>query len=234
MKTINRLTVAIRTVGPLAHRHPSFQSPVTNHQSLSLVGRNTLVVLFLALSICFGTIPAFSQSSGNSTIKADLAKRTQDVHWPSGFSPDEATLFAHNEVFIKASCATVWRHLVDAQNWPKWYPNAEDVKIANNQSGALQQDSIFEWSTFSLPIISFVHEFVPNSRLAWFGKSKGLDAVFYHTWYLVPTSEGCQMITEEVVQGPGAVTFRDKDPSALHRGHEAWLKGLKQVSENQS
>jgi hypothetical protein len=232
MKTSNRLTVAIRTIEPLAHRDPSFQSPITNHQSPALVGQNTLVVLFLALSICLGTVPAFSQSSGDSTIADDLAKRTQDIHWPSGFSPDEATLFAHNEIFIKASCATVWRHLVDAQNWSKWYPNAQDVKIANNQSGALQQDSIFEWSTFSLPIISFVHEFVPNSRLAWFGKSKGLDAVFYHTWYLVPTSDGCQMITEEVVQGPGAVTFRDKDSSALHRGHEIWLKGLKQVSES--
>jgi hypothetical protein len=197
-------------------------------------GRNRFAVAILALSICLGTIPAFAQASGESTIKDDLAQRSQDIRWPSGFSPGEATLFAHNEVFIKASRETVWRHLVDAQNWPKWYPNAQDVKIANNQSGGLQQDSIFEWSTFSLPIISIVHEFVPNSRLAWFGKSKGLDAVFYHTWYLVPTSDGCQMITEEVVQGPGAVTFRDKDPSALHRGHEAWLKGLKQVSENQS
>ena len=42
------------------------------------------------------------------------------------------------------------------------------------------------------------------------------------------------MITEEVVQGPGAIAFRDKDPSAMHRGHEAWLNGLKQVSENRT
>jgi hypothetical protein len=227
MKTNSRLTAAIRTIGPLTHLHPSYQSAVP-------VRQNTLMVLLLALSICLGTVPAFSQSSGESTIKDDLAKRSPDIHWPSGFSPSEATLFAHNEVFIKASCTTVWRHLVDAQNWPNWYPNAQDVKIANNRSGALQQDSIFEWSTFSLPITSIVHEFVPNSRLAWFGKSKGLDAVFYHTWYLVPTPDGCQMITEEVVQGPGAVAFRDKDPSALHRGHEVWLNGLKQASESQS
>jgi hypothetical protein len=80
---------------------------------------------------------------------------------------------------------------------------------------ALQQDSIFEWSTFSLPIVSIVHEFVPNSRLAWFGKSKGLDALFYHTWYLVKTSDGCEMITEEVVQGPGAVAFFGTKTQAL-------------------
>jgi len=220
MRTNGRLTAISGMMRRSDYLHPS--------------GRNRFAVTILALSICLGTIPAFAQASGDSTIKDDLAKRSQDIHWPSGFSPGEATLFAHNEVFIKASCETVWRRLVDAQNWPKWYPNAQDVKIANNQSSALQQDSIFEWSTFSLPIISIVHEFVPNSRLAWFGKSQGLDAVFYHTWYLVKTSGGCQMITEEVVQGPGAVTFRDKDPSALHRGHEAWLKGLKQISESQS
>jgi len=220
MRTHGRLTAISGMMRRSDYLHPS--------------GRNRFAVTILALSICLGTIPAFAQASGDSTIKDDLAKRSQDIHWPSGFSPGEATLFAHNEVFIKASCETVWRRLVDAQNWPKWYPNAQDVKIANNQSSALQQDSIFEWSTFSLPIISIVHEFVPNRRLAWFGKSQGLDAVFYHTWYLVKTSGGCQMITEEVVQGPGAVTFRDKDPSALHRGHEAWLKGLKQVSESQS
>jgi hypothetical protein len=40
------------------------------------------------------------------------------------------------------------------------------------------------------------------------------------------------MITEEVVQGPGAVAFREKDPSALHRGHEVWLKNLTQLAEN--
>ena len=195
-------------------------------------GRNIFAVSLLALSICCGTTPLFSQSTADSTIKEDLAKRSPDIHWPAGFSPGDAALFAHNEVFIKAPSATVWQHLVAAQNWPAWYPNAQDVKIANNRSGALQPDSIFEWSTFGLPITSFVHEFVPNSRLAWFGKSKGLDAVFYHTWYLVPTSDGCQMITEEAVQGPGAIAFRDKDPSAMHRGHEAWLNGLKQVSES--
>jgi hypothetical protein len=197
-------------------------------------GRNIFAVSLLALSIWCGTAPLFSQSTADSTIKDDLGKRSPDIHWPAGFSPGDAALFAHNEVFVKAPCATVWQHLVAAQNWPAWYPNAQDVKIANNQSGALQPDSIFEWSTFGLPITSIVHEFVPNSRLAWFGKSKGLDAVFYHSWYLVPTSDGCQMITEEVVQGPGAIAFRDKDPSAMHRGHAAWLNGLKQVSENRA
>jgi uncharacterized protein YndB with AHSA1/START domain len=194
--------------------------------------RNIVAFSLLTLGLTCVATPLFSQSTADSTIENDLAKRSPDIHWPAGFSPSDAALFAHNEIFIKAPCATVWQHLVDAQSWPAWYPNAHDVKIANNPSGALQQDSIFEWNTFGLPITAIVHEFVPNSRLAWFAKSKGLDAVFYHAWYLVPTSDGCQVITEEVHEGPGATAFRDKDPSAIHRGHQVWLNGLKQVSEN--
>jgi hypothetical protein len=38
-------------------------------------------------------------------------------------------------------------------------------------------------------------------------------------------------VTEEVVRGPGAVEFREKDPDAMHRGHDLWLSALKQVSE---
>jgi hypothetical protein len=201
-------------------------------RNLDGLGINSCSALLLGLSICLGSVSGFSQSSPDSTIKDDLAKQSSDIHWPAGFSPDGAALFAHNSIFIKAPSATVWRHLVEAQKWPTWYPNSQDVKIANDRSGSLQQDSIFEWSTFGLPITSIVHEFVPERRVGWFGKGRGLDAVFYHTWYLVPTSDGCQMITEEVVQGSGAITFREKDPSGLHRSHEVWLNNLKQLSEN--
>jgi uncharacterized protein YndB with AHSA1/START domain len=219
MKT-DYLSVAavVRGVGPLRH--------------LRCLVKNSLYVLLLGLSICLGTVSGFSQSYPDSIIKDDLAKRSSDIHWPPGFSPDGAVLFAHNSIFIKAPSATVWRHLVEAQKWPTWYPNSEDVQIANDRSGALQQDGIFEWNTFGLPVTSIVHEFVPDSRLGWFGKSRGLDAVFYHTWYLVSTLDGCQMITEEVVQGPGAIAFRERDPSGLHRSHEIWLNKLKQLSEN--
>src|SRR5258708_32738905 len=72
-------------------------------------GRNIFAVSLLALSICCGTGPLFSQSTADSTIKDDLAKRSPDIHWPAGFSPADAAFFAHNEGFIKAPCATVWQ-----------------------------------------------------------------------------------------------------------------------------
>ena len=69
--------------------------------------------------------------------------------------------------------------------------------------------------------------------IAWdgLGKGAGVDAIFYHTWLLVPTSDGCQVVTEEVAKGPGAIAFRKSDPNALHRGHELWLSSLKLLSE---
>jgi uncharacterized protein YndB with AHSA1/START domain len=40
-----------------------------------------------------------------------------------------ADLFAHNGLSIEASCETVWKHLIDAEKWPQWYPNSKDVQL---------------------------------------------------------------------------------------------------------
>jgi hypothetical protein len=93
----------------------------------------------------------------------------------------------------------------------------------------LRADSRFTWSTFGLPIVSTMHEFVPNSRAGWFGTSKDLDA--YHTWLLLPATEGCRVVTEEVVKGKAAIALRESDPNAMHKGHDLWLAMLKHVSE---
>ena len=157
------------------------------------------------------------------------AKHSPDLHWPAGFSPDHADLFAHNEIFIAASCASVWQHLVEAPKWPLWYSNAHDVHILNDRTGLLQQDSKFEFDTFGMHFDAQVSEYVPKTRLAWFGK--GPDVKAYHTWLLAPLASGCQVITEEVAKGPVAVGIRKSDPNAMHKGHELWLTSLKQLSE---
>uniref|UniRef100_UPI00406CB3E2 hypothetical protein n=1 Tax=Inquilinus sp. OTU3971 TaxID=3043855 RepID=UPI00406CB3E2 len=66
-------------------------------------------------------------------------------------------------------------------------------------------------------------------RIGWFGQATGIDA--YHTWLLTPTSGGCQVITEEVVKGPGAVSLRNSDLAAMHKGHDVWLSTLKILAE---
>jgi hypothetical protein len=159
----------------------------------------------------------------------DGTKRSPGIHWPAGFSPDDADMFAHNEIYINASCATVWRHLVEAPKWPLWYSNSQDVHILNDRTGLLQQDSRFEFNTFGMHIDAEVSEYVPNSRLGWFGK--GTDVNAYHTWLFAPLARGCQVVTEEVAKGPGAIGIRKSDPNAMYKGHELWVTSLKQLSE---
>src|SRR5580692_3384515 len=62
------------------------------------------------------------------SMRSDLANRENDIHWPQGFDPSQADLFSHNELLINASCARIWSHIIDANKWPEWYSNAEEVK----------------------------------------------------------------------------------------------------------
>jgi hypothetical protein len=163
------------------------------------------------------------------TFNEDGAQRSKDIHWPDGFHPEQADLFAHNEIVVYTSCEKVFANLIDAPVWPSWYPNSHTVKLLNSPDGKLHEGTQFSWDTFGVHIESQVHEFVPNSRLGWFGNGTGMNA--YHTFLLIRTNEGCHIVTEEVVKGPGAVEFRQKQPNAMHEGHDLWLSTLKQHSE---
>jgi hypothetical protein len=155
--------------------------------------------------------------------------RSPEIHWPAGFSPDDADLFAHNEIFISAPCSRIWQLLVEAPKWPLWYPNSANVRILNDHHGLLQQGTEFEFDTFGLHIDAKISEFVPESRMGWFGKGTGIDA--YHPWLFVPVSKGCRVVTEEVAKGPVAIEIRKTDPNGMHKGHDLWLSKLKSLSE---
>lgn len=163
------------------------------------------------------------------TFNGDGAQRSKNIHWPDGFHPEQADLFTHNEIVVHASCEKVFATLVDAQVWPSWYPNSHNVKLLNSPDGKLHKGTEFSWNTFDVPIESRVHEFVSNSRLGWFGNGTGMNA--YHTFLLLKAGEGCHVVTEEVVKGSGAVEFREKQPNAMHEGHDLWLSTLKQRFE---
>jgi uncharacterized protein YndB with AHSA1/START domain len=163
------------------------------------------------------------------TFNADGAKRNPDIHWPHGFHPEQAELFAHNEIVIHATCETVFTNLIDAEKWPSWYSNSKDIKLLNSSDGKLGQDTHFTWETFGVPISSRVHEFVPDSRLGWFGDGPGMSA--YHTFLLLKTEHGCHVVTEEVVKGPGTIDFRKNQPSEMHDKHQLWLTSLKERAE---
>lgn len=175
-----------------------------------------------------GTVSRCRESTTGQSIQIE-PEMMLDIHWPSGFTPDDADLFAHNEISIGAPCFAVWQHLVEAPKWPEWYPNAQQVKILHDLNGRLRPDAMFEFYTFGIDISAQVSEFEVNRRLAWFGDGDHIEA--YHTWLLVPAAFGCQVVTEAVAKGREAIALREEDPDALKRGHQLWLRSLKQIAE---
>jgi hypothetical protein len=171
---------------------------------------------------------AANQTGSNvMSMKSDLANREKDTHWPQGFDPSQADLFSHNELLINTSCARIWSHIID--KWPKWYPNAREVKITGDT--ALKDGTMFRWITFGLPIESKVNEFTPYTRIGWYGYAPGAAPSFYHTWYLKTQGDACIVVTDEVGKGKDAVHLRETDEGLMHRGHDLWLATLKWVSE---
>jgi len=185
------------------------------------------------LSIAALSLVALEASSQPTmTMNGDLANRSPDIHWPPGFDPLKADLFAHNELLIDASCERVWQHIIEAPKWPQWYPNARDVRIVSGSNPVLEVGTAFRWTTFGLTIESRIHEFVPFSRIGWYGYAPGTEPAFYHTWYLTGRGNGCQVVTDEVGNGRDAANLRQTDEDLLHRGHDLWLATLRWVAEN--
>ena len=181
-------------------------------------------------------------------VSSDRAQRSPEVHWPTALSLQTSEMFAHNEIEINASCATVWNRIVQAQLWPQWFPSSGKVKI-NGDYQMLQKNSRFTWSGFDLPLehrfASFppptdskVIEYVPESRIGWV--SYATSSVYgpicdsYHNWFLTPTgAKRCHVIFEEVATGLAAQHARGNCVEILHLSHQRWLEALKKISENQ-
>jgi hypothetical protein len=67
------------------------------------------------------------------------------------------------------------------------------------------------------------------AALASLEMAPGMNA--YHTFLLIEACEGCRIVTEGVLKGPGAVESRRKPPSAMREGNGLWLRALKQCPE---
>jgi hypothetical protein len=70
----------------------------------------------------------FTASPGDQ-VSEDLKHANPDIHWPAGFSPKTADLYAHNEIMIDAPVGVVFRHIQEAEKWPEWYANSQHVVI---------------------------------------------------------------------------------------------------------
>ena len=163
-------------------------------------------------------------------MQQDLANRLPNIHWPPDFSPDQADYFAHNDLYIAAPCEKVWQKFVAVTQWPQWFVLCKKVEIISGGSDELQQGTVFRW-TSSVVADASIHEFIPFSRIGWYGYTPGTEPAYYHAWCFVPEGQGCRAIYEEVGKGEAAIRLREKDEGGLHRSHDLMLASLRWVSE---
>jgi hypothetical protein len=141
----------------------------------------------------------------------------------SKFDPRVAPVKVHNELIMDAAPEAIWAVLIEAANWPKWYPNARSVHIKGGGLD-LYLGARFSWITFGVCLQSVVKEFTPYERIAWTAEFVGVDA--YHAWQIEPIGERSRVITEETQYGWLARAANYLMPSRLYDYHRLWLERL--------
>ena len=149
-------------------------------------------------------------------------------HWPAGFDPRTAPVYARNEIRTDRTAEQLWPALVTATRWPQWYPHAERVVITGG-GDALTATSHFTWTTLGVRVKTQITEYEPARRLAWSGSGPGASG--YHRWILTPAPDGgCLVVTEEVQTGFVPRLAAGRLRRSLHINHQQWLEGLVEVS----
>lgn len=146
--------------------------------------------------------------------------------WPARFNPQTDAVFSYNEIFLPGvTPREVFAVLVTARNWPRFYPNADDVQLPAGDQ--LQAGMTFRWKTFATAQQSTVELFEPDAALGWTAESFGVHA--FHRWILEPQGNGTRLITEECQNGFGATLVQALMNPSLHASHQLWLEQLKSV-----
>lgn len=146
------------------------------------------------------------------------------VRWPDRFRPDRAPVHVRNAIDIAAPPARVWAWLVRAPRWPEWYRNSAGVELEGG-AGELALGTQFRWRTFGVALLSRVEEFEAPERLAWTGRSFGVDV--YHAWLITETASGCHVLTEESQHGLLARLDHRLRPHRMGTLHQVWLEALR-------
>ena len=155
------------------------------------------------------------------------------VKWPQQYDPKRSAIYALNDVDVKAPSEVVWKLLIDAHNWSKFYPHAKEVKIVTGQP-VLTLGAKYTWNTAGISLVNTIQEFVPGERLAWdsFLAQGHKDSSAYHGWVITPTDGGCHLLTEETQQGSFFVEeLGRKHPGTLYRFHQDWVETLARAAE---
>jgi uncharacterized protein YndB with AHSA1/START domain len=155
------------------------------------------------------------------------------VNWPDRYAPSTSAIYALNDIDVKASSETVWKLLVDAENWFSYFPPEDHVKILSGEP-ELALGTRYRRVTVGFSMTLNVTEYQPFRRISWEttvdGDETGSSA--YHGWVITPTADGCHVLSEETQQGPFFLEeLGRKRPGALYGYHQDWVERLADAAE---
>lgn len=139
---------------------------------------------------------------------------------------DKGPVFASAEGIVNSPVDKVWAIQTDFKGWSRWNSDIESMSV-NNPIGI---GTVFIWKAGGITIESTITEFEPPSRIAWKGKTLGIEAS--HVWVFEPRGDATYVRTEESFSGilplliPG--TMREQLSKALNHGVEVLKKASEQ------
>lgn len=180
-----------------------------------------LIACAIVLSSCY---------SHKKVVNAGLPY-SNDISWPDGYKPAESSFFVPNEIDIKASPQTVWDILLEAEKWHHFYKKASGLKIQNSTQTKLTPNAVFTWYPAG-KFTSTIKKFNPPNELAWYAEDEKMKMTVYHTWIIIPTEDGCKLVTQESQNGPRTFWEKVFVPKMVLKDHQNWLEGIKKTAEN--
>lgn len=151
------------------------------------------------------------------------------IHWPEDMAPSRCPIHFTNELEVSCSAETIWSLLTDPSAWPTFYPNIKVVHLLDG-GNSLRLGTRFDTSLVGQDVRASVEEFVPFTRIAWYGGPKSSeDSKAYHAWIITPTQKGCHLWCEETMKGPVWIELAKKAPDAYWKTHEELLANLDRV-----
>ena len=155
------------------------------------------------------------------------------VSWPPDYDPKISAIYALNDIDVQAPPEVVWRLLVEAAHWARYFPAENQVELLGGEA-ELALGTHWTRVTVGFPMSLVVTEYEPFRRLAWSttvdGDATGSSA--YHGWVITPTETGCHVLTEETQQGAFFLEeLGRKHPGALYRYHQEWVECLARAAE---
>jgi hypothetical protein len=152
----------------------------------------------------------------------DASDSHPNLHWPAGFSPDDAHAFFQRQAVVKTPPDRAFALFTDVSTWLEGSPGVTEVS-----SEALRQFYCVQWHGHRFEV--FVGESEPPHRIGLMGISAGLQ--LYQAWLITEFDGGTHVITGNAVRGGAPRTLDMVSGSWIGLLDDLWLAQIERMSD---